>query len=710
MLITICLFQNIEVQTNWVSGPGTLGPVQHWGSAFYQSDSIAYNITGQISLISTVTGLDEWIKHSIEIYPGIDGHNGIFPADFDGDGDLDLAGAIEGLSVVRIYRNQLVETGSVDFTYQTDLTGISIYSDCLLWCGDLDGDSDPDIVLPNYPFGWFENKGEFNFIFHQISSQTYSSPCCDVGDIDNDGDLDIVVGDSPLDLYRNDGSMNFTREPIAEGVWWRVKLGDLNNDGYLDLLNGDRVHLNKTGSFTSIPDWTSGLNGVDGHWIRDFNNDGKRDLLISDQWDTETIYWYENDGTGRNYIEHIICSSPYGYYYGDGCIAEDIDLDGLTDVVGSYSKVGFFRQITPDSFQEIVVDNHFYGSHWVYAANLDYQPGGSDFDLDILATKPGEFAWWENRMTTQFASHGYLESSILEVEEVLEWNYLYWEGSRPEGTVLNFYVRTGEDPESILSEPWQGPFEVPTGQSSGSFDISSVTTGGERYFQYRIEMEGGEESPVIYEVSVEYSVETAQHDVGVLEILSPLDTIYMGNVTPVCVVKNFGDYEETFSVLFLIGCDYFDWRTICLGAGEVDTVEFDSWNASVGYYDEKAETYLEFDEDSTNDSVVEWITVISPSFVGNSIKLGLPGKFELLNPTPNPGRNVNINFAVPHESLVELTLFDVNGRRVKLLYSGIKNPGYHHINLNGREFPSGIYFVKMSAENFNFIKKILLIR
>ena len=90
LAITLLLPQAIEIQTDWLSGPGTLGPVGAWGTAFYQSDSINYNISGQISLVST-TIAGGWTKHIIQTNTQIRGQDGVYPADFDGDGDLDLA-------------------------------------------------------------------------------------------------------------------------------------------------------------------------------------------------------------------------------------------------------------------------------------------------------------------------------------------------------------------------------------------------------------------------------------------------------------------------------------------------------------------------------------------------------------------------------------------------------------------------------------------
>jgi len=80
------------VQTDWTGGKHVAGPVSAFGTAFYDSDSITYNVSGQISAVACSANLANWVKHTIERNPGIDGHGGLYHADFDGDGDYDLAG------------------------------------------------------------------------------------------------------------------------------------------------------------------------------------------------------------------------------------------------------------------------------------------------------------------------------------------------------------------------------------------------------------------------------------------------------------------------------------------------------------------------------------------------------------------------------------------------------------------------------------------
>jgi len=109
ILCACLLLQAGAVQTDWTSGPGVAGPVTNFGNAFYTQDSMVYGSSGLIIPRTQSSGvIDDWTEHIIEDNPNIDGRNAIRPGDFDGDGDYDLAGVIDGLNVLRLYRNTLV--------------------------------------------------------------------------------------------------------------------------------------------------------------------------------------------------------------------------------------------------------------------------------------------------------------------------------------------------------------------------------------------------------------------------------------------------------------------------------------------------------------------------------------------------------------------------------------------------------------------------
>ncbi|MCK4351773.1 T9SS type A sorting domain-containing protein [candidate division WOR-3 bacterium] len=91
---------------------------------------------------------------------------------------------------------------------------------------------------------------------------------------------------------------------------------------------------------------------------------------------------------------------------------------------------------------------------------------------------------------------------------------------------------------------------------------------------------------------------------------------------------------------------------------------------------------------------------------------GLPTVFNLSRNVPNPFTSeTQIKFALPKKSRVNLNIYDVSGRLVKTLVNGTMEAGSHSVNWDAKEFPSGIYFVKLRAgDNYTSTKKLILMR
>jgi len=88
-----------------------------------------------------------------------------------------------------------------------------------------------------------------------------------------------------------------------------------------------------------------------------------------------------------------------------------------------------------------------------------------------------------------------------------------------------------------------------------------------------------------------------------------------------------------------------------------------------------------------------------------------PQTFALDTPFPNPfNSTVRIAYAVPQAGRVELTLFDITGRTVATIFDGWKSPGNHDISYNPGQLASGIYFLRMSAENFTKTQKVVYLK
>jgi hypothetical protein len=86
-----------------------------------------------------------------------------------------------------------------------------------------------------------------------------------------------------------------------------------------------------------------------------------------------------------------------------------------------------------------------------------------------------------------------------------------------------------------------------------------------------------------------------------------------------------------------------------------------------------------------------------------------PNEFTLGQNFPNPfNKQTTIQFALPQAEKVNLALFDINGRLVKVLLNGSKDAGRHSVNLNTGSLPAGIYYYTIKAGKFTDTKKLTI--
>lgn len=89
----------------------------------------------------------------------------------------------------------------------------------------------------------------------------------------------------------------------------------------------------------------------------------------------------------------------------------------------------------------------------------------------------------------------------------------------------------------------------------------------------------------------------------------------------------------------------------------------------------------------------------------------IPTNYILYQNFPNPFNSLtNISFSIPHTSYVSLSIYDVSGGIVVRLVEKQLSAGYYTTTWNAKSSKSGIYFVKIEAEEFGAIKKVMLIR
>jgi serine protease AprX len=120
---------------------------------------------------------------------------------------------------------------------------------------------------------------------------------------------------------------------------------------------------------------------------------------------------------------------------------------------------------------------------------------------------------------------------------------------------------------------------------------------------------------------------------------------------------------------------------------------------------------------STNpDRLMGW-GIINTYAAVQSIVTGLnnttetPEDYSLLQNYPNPfNPSTKIRFAVPEKSNVKLYLHDILGSEIAVILDEEVSPGVKEIELNGNNLASGVYFVRMVANNYQQTIKISLLK
>jgi hypothetical protein len=88
-----------------------------------------------------------------------------------------------------------------------------------------------------------------------------------------------------------------------------------------------------------------------------------------------------------------------------------------------------------------------------------------------------------------------------------------------------------------------------------------------------------------------------------------------------------------------------------------------------------------------------------------------PYPFVTLTGVPNPFRRVaTVSFALPTTGPVRISVYDIRGRRVAQAFAGTLAEGSHHVSWDASSLPSGVYHVRLDAQQGRGSTKLLLLR
>ncbi|MBK8381213.1 MAG: T9SS type A sorting domain-containing protein [Ignavibacteria bacterium] len=97
--------------------------------------------------------------------------------------------------------------------------------------------------------------------------------------------------------------------------------------------------------------------------------------------------------------------------------------------------------------------------------------------------------------------------------------------------------------------------------------------------------------------------------------------------------------------------------------------------------------------------------------LAEEVSIGIPDKYELSQNYPNPFNPVtNLEFGISKSGFVSLKIYDVLGKELVTLVNEIKEPGYYKIKFDAGNLASGVYFYRMTADDFVALKKFVVMK
>jgi len=97
--------------------------------------------------------------------------------------------------------------------------------------------------------------------------------------------------------------------------------------------------------------------------------------------------------------------------------------------------------------------------------------------------------------------------------------------------------------------------------------------------------------------------------------------------------------------------------------------------------------------------------------LSNEVVIGVPRNFELSQNYPNPfNPSTRIDYQLPNDGNVNISVYGNSGKEVMTILNKFKTAGYYSVYLNASSLSSGIYFYKITFDNFSSVRKMMLLK
>jgi uncharacterized protein (DUF2141 family) len=303
-------------------------------------DFVENNPDNSLLIVALATGKNGYTFSKLSTLAGV----AVSAVDVNGDGKLDL---------VTVSNTIQVFLGNGDGTFASPINTTLPAGDFASsqTIADFNGDGKLDVAVAlNGAVQFFWGRGDGTFSpGSSLPADRY--PVVATADFNGDSNPDLVVAGTTLSVYLNLGHGTFQQHTSAApgGTVSQIAIADFNGDhvpdvaltcsGCLGDATGVQVLLGSTnGALTATTTKTGGIDAILGAAAGDFDGDGKPDLAVlfwtgpgpnDNAFDAVTIFHGNGDGTFGGSASTPVSSRP------EAAVPVDLNEDGKLDLIVS---------------------------------------------------------------------------------------------------------------------------------------------------------------------------------------------------------------------------------------------------------------------------------------------------------------------------------------------------------------------------------------
>jgi len=542
--------------------------------------------------------------------------------------------------------------------------------------GDIDGDGQPEIVttiggaLGGKIYAYHKNGTDVTGF--PITTGKY--PMIPVlSDIDGDGKMEIIIGDRNYKayVYRGDGTTQPGWPKMMERyVASSAAVGDVNNDGFKELFfeSRDRIHgFDRNGNILpgfpyTLVDTVNGSNSYAAPVLVDLDKDGNKEIVFCAHDAGGVVYVLKNDGTiYPGWPQHTA-----NWIYGAPSIA-DVDNDGNMEIIaGEYGATETpSLQIYAYKLNGTLVSGYpkgpFYGiANQITVADLD-----NDNQMEMLFDQNIQFG----------------DSGI--------YNAIKMNGNPVQGFPMSVYKNTSFQQPVLTDLDLDGKLDI----VGSSFNFADPKDAYLFAWKTGYPYKPNNIALAMYQYN-------QQHDgIFVDYTITPVELSYFTSTNiNNSVILNWATATELNNKCFVISRNGKEITTI-KGQGTTARTTRYSYTDKNPLTGKNIYRLKQIDYDGSYKDL---------GSVSVTVNL-TPDKFELGQNYPNPfNPSTNIECNVAQSGNYSICVYDVLGKEVAAIHKGFLDAGKHSFRFDAGNLSSGMYLYKLSGNNVNLAKKMIV--